>query len=97
MVAGSYNSGIHRGYSSGSYGSLNPDTYKGIKIIKFDSQKYISSKKTELYFQTTNTIPSTLKIKINDTVYNFTKNGDSWTYYGLIFSSGLTYTIDFLN
>ena len=94
MVAGRHN--FVRGYKPGSYGSLNPDTYKGIKITKFISDGF-SSRKTYLYFESTNNVPNPLKIKINDTVYNFTKDGDRCIYNGDVFTSGSTYTIEFLN
>ena len=48
-------------------------------------------------FDTTNNIPNTLKIKINDTVYDFVKDGDKWVCKEEIFISGQTYTIEFLN
>ena len=98
MAAGSYkNNNIERGYSSGSYGSLKPDAYKGIKITKFFSFSFFGSKETRIYFQTTNNIPNPLKIKINDTIYNFKKDGDNWICNEFIFSGGKTYTIEFLN
>ena len=98
MVAGSYkNNHIERGYSSGSYGSLNPDTYKGIKITKFFTFSFFGSKETRIYFQTTNNIPNAFKIKVNDTVHSFTKDGSNWICNEVIFSDGKTYTIEFLN
>ena len=98
MVAGSYkNHNIERGYSSGSYGSLKPDTYKDIKITKFFSFGFLGSSWTKIYFQTTNNISNTLKIKINDTIYDFVKDGGNWIYNGVILSGGKTYTIEFLN
>lgn len=95
LVAGTRKNFNH-GYGDGSYGSLTPNTYRGVKITKFYTYSFLG-KWTRLYFESTNNIPNTLKIKINDTVYDFVKEDNYWKNSAAIFSSGKTYTIEFLN
>lgn len=82
------------------YGSLKPDTYKGIKIQSFFS-KILGDKLTTIVFESSSNIPDTLKVKINGTVFDFIKttNGTSifWKKRGKTFSNGQTYEIEFLN
>ena len=95
LVAGTRKDFNH-GYGDGSYGSLTPNTYRGVKITKFYTYSFLG-KWTRLYFESTNNIPNTLKIKINNTVYDFVKEDNYWKNSAAIFSSGKTYTIEFLN
>ena len=102
MVAGS--AFLVIGYGN-NYGSLTPNIYKGIKITSF--RTLIMGSMTNIHFETINGIPETLKVKINSTVYDFTKNSTtdedtgevsiSWKCNAKIFEKGKTYTIEFLN
>ena len=102
MVAG--NGALVRGYGP-SYGSLTPDTYNGIKITRF--QTVIFGANTTIEFVSSNSIPDTLKVKINGTVYDFQKTTTTdedtgevsafWKCKAKIFENGKMYTIEFLN
>lgn len=101
LVAGRYsaNDGYSKFYG---YGSLKPDTYKGIKIKSFSSfYPNTSRTSTSISFESLSNIPDTLKIKINGTVYDFVKTTEDsvifWRCKGKIFRNGQTYTIEFLN
>lgn len=93
------------GYISGYLGSLKPDTYRGIKITSFYSGNFLYGKSARLYFEKTDNIPDTLKIKINGIVYDFVKTTSTqtgklqiyWKYSGAIFEKDKAYTIEFLN
>ena len=103
LVAGRHSANY--GYSKSlGYGSLKPDTYKGIKIQRFSSFSSNFSdkqKSTSIAFESLSNIPDTLKIKINGTVYDFVKTTSDtsifWKFNGRIFHNGETYTIEFLN
>ena len=102
MVAGSRFLVV--GYGN-NYGSLTPNTYKGIKIKNFKTLTIGTL--TNIEFESINGIPDPLKIKINGIVYNFEKNTTTdedtgeisitWRYKGKIFEKDKTYTIEFLN
>ena len=93
------------GYISGYLGSLKPDTYRGIKITSFYSGDFLYGKSARLYFEKTDNIPDTLKIKISGIVYDFVKTTSTqtgklqiyWKYSGAIFEKDKAYTIEFLN
>ena len=92
------------GYSP-SFGSLTPDTYKGIKITKFTTLTLGSN--STIVFEKIKGIPETIKIKINGTTYDFVKTTSTdedtgevsiyWKCKAKIFEKDKTYTIEFLN